>query len=389
MPGQNAGSPRTGDPAEVKDYIPTLRRRMAYFDNANIDEEERRNHAFQAVCAVREGVSLARNAGQSITYDQAFDFIYEINPTAHAGIIQLLLHRNDNDLACRFKETAQLLSTPDRVVNPVDLINEEILKQQAIIKDKKDKAQHTISYINRLIAARDYFEPSEFQSENRILNHDMFLRQRADVVHQLYSHDHYQDYALDNHQVLRMRLLHPDKAEDILGVDLIYEIHDLSKMKVRFVHLQYKMWDGKELYFSSSKSLRSQLEKMDSCLCKAGHCSDASGRKSNDSFRFPFCAGFLRPTSKIQDANSKLVTSGIHVPACLANRLAQTSVKIDKPGIAQSYISHHVFEEAFNTNILGSKWIDLDDLKKFYEDKGILSYTDRIRIHAQQFDLSS
>lgn len=62
--------------------------------------------------------------------------------------------------------------------------------------------------------------------------------------------DNYVDYKIAKDRFLRIRLLHPDKAEHILGADLIYEQYDVDTEKVRIAVLQYKTWENGVLYFS-------------------------------------------------------------------------------------------------------------------------------------------
>ena len=51
-----------------------------YYLNIEFSEEERRDIAFQTVNAIRESVTLARNSTLPITYEFAFDIIYDLNP---------------------------------------------------------------------------------------------------------------------------------------------------------------------------------------------------------------------------------------------------------------------------------------------------------------------
>ena len=44
--------------------------------------------------------------------------------------------------------------------------------------------------------------------------------------------------------------------------------------------------------------------------------------------------------------------------------------------------------ELFMTNIAGSRWISIDELEEFYVQKNIISYANRIRVHAQEVDVT-
>jgi len=44
-----------------------------------------------------------------------------------------------------------------------------------------------------------------------------------------------------------------------------------------------------------------------------------------------------------------------------------------------------VFEELFNANMLGSKWLTYEELEKLYREHKILEADEHIIIHAQEF----
>ncbi|KPH12969.1 hypothetical protein [Chryseobacterium sp. ERMR1:04] len=235
-----------------------------------------------------------------------------------------------------------------------------------------------------MVAAKEYFTPRN-QSEHKSLNHDFYLRSRDDYFGKpIYETDNFKDYQINKNKILRLRLLHPDKDEAILGVDLIYEHFDMEFEIVRFAHMQYKTWNNSVLYESASSNMRAQLLKMKDHICDSSFCD---GHESSPSeYRFPYCSAFLRPTSKLQANNSKLVTSGYHVPLCQALKLLDKDGKLTKLSIKDKSIKGSIFEELFVSNIAGSRWISIDELEKFYEDKGIASNLNTIRIHAQEVD---
>jgi hypothetical protein len=47
--------------------------------------------------------------------------------------------------------------------------------------------------------------------------------------------------------------------------------------------------------------------------CDKNFCNSAS---SENSYRFPCCSGFLRPTDKLQNADQKFISTGEHLPIC-------------------------------------------------------------------------
>lgn len=355
---------------------------MGFFDNSSIDEEHRRECAFQSLVAMRESVSIARKLPQPISYEHSLDLIYDISPDIYNQITTLLTNKNESDTVKYYKEKAELLSTNDKPVTPLDLINTD-LDEHRILHEKSGDKRFIARKILELSAAKEYFTPREV-SEHKILSGDFYLAEHGGYFSKkIYENDSYKDYKLPNSNLLRLRLLHPDNAESILGVDLIYEFFDLEKNRVRFAHLQYKTWNTNILYLNDER-MSNQLSKMERNLCSSGFCKDHNGEKYPPSYRLPFCCGFLRPTSKLQSSESKLVSTGVHLPICEVKKIRETDNKITKNNILDRSISNKNFEELFNDNILGSRWISIDTLEDFYESRGLNSLTDSIRIHAQE-----
>ncbi len=358
-----------------------------FYTNTSIPEEERRDVAFQTVNAIRESVTLARNSTLSITYEFAFGIIYDLNPKLYESIVTLLTSKNENELVRYYKDEAEAESTDEQKVEPVDLIEKELNRVEELLSKKNGK----FTYLNKkkfnLVGAKEYFTPRN-QSEHKTLNHDFYLRSRYEYFGEpLYENDSYKDFKINKDKVLRLRLLHPDREETILGVDLIYEHFDMRTNRVRFAHMQYKAWNNKTLYISQAKNLNPQLEKMKKNLCSSGLCKGPE--TINRDYRFPYCSGFLRPTSKLQRPDSKLISTGLHLPICEAMKIIAEKGIISKEDCSNRSIKGHIFEELFNTNLAGSRWIDIKDLDKFYESNNILAHTDRIRIHAQEIDTES
>ncbi len=355
-----------------------------YFSNEEIPEEDRRNNAFQIVNAIRESVTLARNSTIPITYEFAFSIIYDLDNKLYDSIINLLISKNENEIVKYYKEKAEALSSGDNVIEPTDLIQIELDELELILENKKENNTFLKKRKFGLIAAKEYFNPRK-QSEHKSLNHDFYLRSRDDFFGKpIYESDNFKDYQITKDKVLRLRLLHPDKDEAILGVDLIYEHFDMRSGVVRFAHMQYKTWDNNILYASSSSNMKAQLLKMQSNICESNYCNGSELSRSE--YRFPYCSAFLRPTSKLQANDSKLITSGYHIPLCQALKLLNSEGKLTKKSIRDKSIKGNIFEELFVNNIAGSRWISIDDLENFYEEKGIVSHINTIRIHAQEVD---
>lgn len=359
-----------------------------YYLDENVSEEERRDTAFQTVNAIRESVTLARNSTQPIRYEFAFDIIYDLDPKLYDSIITLLTTKNENETVKYYKEEAEAISTVEEPVTPIDLIDKELLRVDGIIVSAKTKTTYMLKRKFELSAAKEYFTPRT-QSEHKSLSHDFYLRGRDEELGSpKYSNDSYKDYKISKTKILRLRLLHPDKEEAVLGVDLVYEHFDLANKRVRFAHMQYKTWNNYVLYSSGTNNLLNQIQKMEDNLCKSGYCKGPKSKNRAD-YRFPYCSGFLRPTSKIQDGDSKLITTGLHIPICQVRNLFTRDNKITKENSKDRSIKGHIFEELFMSAIAGSRWISIDELDSFYTEKGISSIMHNIRVHAQEVDIQT
>ncbi len=359
-----------------------------YFSNQNIPEEDRRDCAFQAVNAIRESLTLAKKSTTSVTYEFAFSIIHDLNPQLYDSIISLLVSKNENEIVKYYKEMAEAESSEENIVEPLDLIQKELSNLEKVLEKKTDNNTFLKKRKFGLVAAKEYFTPRN-QSEHKSLNHDFYLRSRDDYFGKpLYENDHYKDYKINKDKVLRIRLLHPDKDEAILGVDMVYEHFNMESEKVRFAHMQYKSWNNNILYESASSNMRAQLIKMKDHLCDSNYCKGPESKNRNE-YRFPYCSAFLRPTAKLQNSDSKLITSGYHVPLCQAISLLDLEGKLTKETIRDKSIKGNIFEDLFISNIAGSRWITIDELENFYEEKGINSNLNTIRIHAQEVDTFS
>ena len=103
----------------------------------------------------------------------------------------------------------------------------------------------------------------------------------------------------------------------------------------------------------------------------------------------PYCCAFLRPTNRIQNPDNQLKSTGLHIPICEVLKKIGNDVKLLKKEINSISISNRIFEEMFISNSLGSRWLSITELEKFYEFNEIRSFTNRIRVHAQEVQIYS
>ncbi len=357
---------------------------MNFFDNNSIEEEHRRDVAFQALVAMRDALSIATRAQQPPTYEQSLRMYHDLDPEIYQEFDNLLSEKNDNDIVKLYKEEAKLESISHRTkIEPSDLIEKEIKRYNNLkleTEAQKGDTKHIDRKIAQLYSALENLKP-RYITENAILMQDTFHVERDYCGEKILSDCKFVDYALPRNRFLRIRFLHPDHAEQVTGADLIYEQVNLETNQIRFVFLQYKTWSENAIYFSQHKNLTPQLEKLQQTLCNNGYCQHPETIDNN--YRFPYCCGFLRPTDKLQHKKSKMISSGLHIPVCEALK-SKDEVGLFKKDLKHFCISHKIFEEMFNLNLLGSRWLDVSEVEKFYKDKSIIEPYDTVKLHAKE-----
>src|SRR5204863_197458 len=115
--------------------------------------------------------------------------------------------------------------------------------------------------------------------------------------------------------------------------------------------------DGRTLRFTDAKNLDAQLAKLEQITCKRGWCACRESEGPPQEYRLPFCAGFLRPTDRLQRPDASLISSGLHVPICVAKTasLNENGGRIlRRDPIRSRAVSQRLFEELFNRGMLGS-----------------------------------
>lgn len=302
-----------------------------------------------------------------------------------------------------WQERARSLSIiRKRQITVSDALQEEIdrTREQIEVGENPRRLRHLLERLENLLLQ---VSPDKY-SENQAINRDAFRTKRysprttaVELPGSGEGRD-YREFDLGNRQRLRLRIAHPEQLEAITGADIIYEHYDEKREHVRLVALQYKMWDGKQLYIAPKEvdRVKRQLSRLETSFCSSGVCNREMGVSRG--FRMPGCAAYLRPTDKLQRPDVKMQTSGYHVPACELEGLWEltsqaqrdtgkpSGIKLTAQGVEGHSISMPTFEELFNAKMLGSDWIPVAQLKALYEKEPILNTpTDSIGIHAQVY----
>ncbi|WP_416440080.1 hypothetical protein [Phnomibacter sp. MR] len=358
-------------------------------DLKEVPENQRTDLAFQLVVAMRDIVNIAKKKGYRATYDNAIRLFHDFNPELYEDIITCLPQRNLSDEAKYYlaKAEAQSLNSDDPI-SALELVEEDIRMNKNLLSQEESSADAKRSIrgkISSLETLRKSLKPRKI-SENRILIRDTSKAERKDFGAKFVGEtDDFVDYKLTKEKYLRIRLLHPDNPEHLTGADLIYEQHNIDSGKIRFLFLQYKIWEDGVLYFSKAKNLDAQLKKLGACICERGYCKPPEDISPTAAFRFPHCSAFLRPTDRIQQQNEKLVSSGIHIPVCLVEELKEIEGgKISKNNIRYQSLTHEMFEVLFNRAFIGSRWMDENEVEAFYKTYNILDNDESIIMYVRE-----
>lgn len=273
-------------------------------------------------------------------------------------------------------------------VAALDLIDEVIHQHEEMLEvDKGQNANHIKGQLEILRRARRELDGTKKKyEEGDIILRDLNVGAKLPISN---NGDGYREFELPDNRVMRIRLFHPNKRDRISGIDVMYEHFRENRSQVRVAALQYKMWDGETLY--ETPKITSQLQKLNDLFCRHGCCTANSDQK--DTYRLRCCAAFLRPTDELQDADARLISSGYHIPICRVEALwkptQRTGKKLTWQDFRSESVTYRVFEELFNTDMLGSKWMTTEALEDLYRTNHIFEYDeeldDRLLMHVQTY----
>ncbi|ADB19245.1 conserved hypothetical protein [Pirellula staleyi DSM 6068] len=321
------------------------------------------------------------------TYERALEFGAVICPKILGPDVSLIRLHRESDTAREFRQRAIAMTLESgENVEPVELLDQainELRKLQNTAKDYKNSTDGLKRRLHELEKAKSEIAPQE-HSEHEIIFRDVYNIERK--VPEIGREKSYRDFRLPDDNILRIRVFHPDKPEHISGADIVYEKHHPSEEKATIAAIQYKIWEDKTLYLNDTR-MKDQLAKLKSFTCDKNTCVANS---TDHSFRFPFCASFLRPTDRLQLPNQKLISSGEHIPICQINAVKSTGPKgaecLTYANIRKMSLSHEEFESLFSTGKIGSRTLTYTELRELYEDIPELSNSNRLFIHVQDFE---
>lgn len=322
------------------------------------------------------------------TYQQSLNFGKAVAPAIFDTDQSLLGRTKEDILVSEYRQRAEAATVVRKQkVEPVDLVDKDIEENKSLLHTggENNLIKRRVDILERV---RTQLLPKTY-TENQLILRDVFKIKR-DLPVPPQDGDTYRDYELAKGRGLRIRMLHPDPPEHAIGADLIYEQYWDAKKLARVVAVQYKIWNGKSLYLSQATNLEQQLKKLESIFCANDLCKAYANSKRIDAYRLPFCAAFLRPTDKLQSPDSQFVSKGLYVPICVVQKQLQDPNSkhkiLERKRIRSESLSHAVFEELFNINMLGSKWLTYSEIEQLYKIHGLFNNNDRIILHAQEYE---
>ena len=348
------------------------------------------NQEWVALNALRAMVKIATKGDMTKgTYENTLELGGKLYPELLGVENSLLRRERESDTVKEFRQRAGLLSVQQgNSVLPLDLLNVEIkvlkslldiAKQDSDNKSKTDQLKRRLSVYEK---AREELSPVE-HTENKLIFRDAYNADRE--LPTLGNGLAKKDYELPDGNRLRLRVLHPDKPEHITGADVIYERHDPITQMVNLVVVQYKIWDGKNLYLSDERLL-GQLDRLKCFTCDQKLCNDPSVERP---YRFPHCSAFIRPTDKLQSADQKLISRGEHLPVCEIERCKSPSrsgsFKLEYDKIKPTSLTSELFEHMFNRGKIGSRPLSYEELEEIYRNSSVIDNSESVVVYAQEY----
>ena len=349
------------------------------------DDRRRLDAEWCALVALREVLGIALKGVTLPTYLQALTLGEILAPQLFGLDVSAIANEQESTGVREYRQRAAARSQLEgRSVAPLEELEQEIKELADLLAPEveKDLLQKQLA---RLYSIRQELKGKRYTEQQAILR-DVFKAAREMPVSG-YGAD-YVDFRASDERVLRLRMLHPDPPEHATGADVLYEHYWDKKRMVRLAAIQYKIWKGRTI--PMSKRLQKQMDKLRRAFCDNNLCKEFGDSARKEAYRLPYCSAFLRPTDQLQNPKSRLISSGYHIPICVVQKLREK--KEGKPsGIASSdfrseALSHRIFEELFNINMLGSRWMTYSELEKLYREHGILDVDEHIVIHAQEFN---
>jgi len=342
-------------------------------------------NAFRGLVKIASRGDMAKS-----TYDNALDIGGALYPDLLGAENSILRRERESDTTKEYRQRAELSSLRDKEkVEPLTLVQNDLDEYSGLLeiakkeKDNKGRVDQIKRRLNRLIIAEKELNPVS-HSENQLIFRDVY---NIDIEAPcMFTGQGHRDFKLPDEKVLRVRVLHPDKPEHISGADIVYEKHDHSGNGASIIAVQYKIWSEDRVLYLSESRMNDQLKKLHDFLCANGVCDHDSG---DNTYRFPFCSAFLRPTDKLQKSDQKFVSSGEHLPICRIDECKSAGVRgadlLEYRNMKEVSLSSDMFEILFNKGKIGSGLLSYDMIYELYSEKLSIQDKGNVIIYAQEF----
>lgn len=354
------------------------------FDEGNLTQQQRQIfREFNTINALRDALGISLKGSKNATYKDIINFGASIIPEILGDQRILFNDKKLNPLYEEYRERADALSKQEnKEVSVLEAVERGIDEYNSLINaSKNDNVYFLKKKLEQLITLQKTLHASS-HSETNLIIRDVYKVRRGLPFE---DGKDYRDFKVADDRAIRIRVLHPDYLEYITGADLIYECYSEVYKKVRIAAIQYKIRRSKSVYVD--ERIERQLERLENAFCAKGMCLI---NQDKNPYRLPYCTAFLRPTDEIQSDNPNIMSKGYYVPICVLKSVREKG-ELDNPNIIPSKrlrdhaVTHKVFEELFNADMLGSKWITYDELKLVYTSSKILTPHQSITIHVQEF----
>ncbi len=334
------------------------------------------------VLALHDGISIADKSGKYTSYQNILDIADELDP-AFFGRLNLLERDRESDLTIEFRQRADIESQEkNEIVLPADLVRLEIETWRKYLRERnvedREAVEKRLEKLNNVLIE---LEPKA-HSENKAIERDMKIGEDLSYAS---KRERILDLPLPRGRILRLRLIHPDPPEDITGIDILYEQHHVQLQQARLAAVQYKMWEKQTLYTTQS-NVEEQIKKLNSVFCANGLCKSDIKDTDRHLYRLNYCTAFLRPTNKLQHADARVASIGYHIPICRVTKLWEKVLKGKKltyDHIRNESLTQRAFEELFCNEMLGSRWMPLDEIEGLFKKYDLLTPNETAIIYAQ------
>ncbi|KWB43022.1 hypothetical protein [Burkholderia ubonensis] len=323
------------------------------------------------------------------TYENALELGGALYPAMLGPESSILRRMRESETTTEYRQRASVRSLKENmVVAPLELVRIDIQDIQDLLeiaktsKDSKEKVDKLKKRLGVLRGVESELNPMP-HTENQLIFRDALNVDR--IVPSPGSGQGYRDFQLPDSNILRVRVLHPDKPEHVTGADIIYERHSPHAEAASIVAVQYKIWERRSMYLTDARML-SQLDKLRRFTCDKTLCDQSGGASA---YRFPCCAAFLRPTDKLQNQNQAFISSGQHLPICKIAECTTAGERgaplLEYKGIRDVALSSEMFEGLFNTGKIGSRELTYDELTELYMDYQVAADEGAVVIYIQEF----